>query len=432
MPGCCILRHRRMNPNFLSNLHLNIYLHIITFANATHLFKGMKVCFGSKTSPRLVMTIAVVVLTLSLGFPFSVTAQKTYKVSKVVLDAGHGGKDPGCHGHHSHEKEIALAITLDLGKKIEAAYPDVDVIYTRETDKFIALNERAAIANRNKADLFISIHCNYISGRNKATGTETFVLGLHRAEDNLDVAKRENASILLEDNFEKTYEGFDPHSPEGHIILSMFQNAHLEQSITLANSVESAFKKMKHLPSRGVKQAGFLVLRETTMPSVLIETGFLSTDADENFLMKKENQAKVADAILSAFGNYKKELEDQQKEIAEALKEVERTQEPSTGTIVKENTAQSNSSAIKTGTPTNDPSQIVYRIQIAASSKPTVDARYNSLEDLEVIKEDALFKFIVGNFSNREAAMGRLSTLKASGFDGAFIITYKGGQRVKA
>ena len=288
----------------------------------------MKDCFdstqhkrsGTKTSPCSLLSKLFLVLTLSYGLSLSINAQQTYKVDKIVLDAGHGGKDPGCHGNHTHEKEIALAITLELGRKIKASFPDVEVIYTRETDKFIALHERAAIANRNKADLFISIHCNYIGARNRATGTETYVMGLHRAESNLDVAKRENASILLEENFEKTYEGFDPYSPEGHIILSMFQNAHLEQSIMLANSIESAFKKLSHIPSRGVKQAGFLVLRETTMPSVLIETGFLSTDADENFLMKSENQSRVAEAIFNAFKHYKKEVEGVPCEIAEAKK----------------------------------------------------------------------------------------------------------------
>ncbi len=368
------------------------------------------------------LSILCLFLTLSLGFNFSLGAQQIYKVRKVVLDAGHGGKDPGCHGNHSREKEVALSIVLNLGKKITARYPDVEVIYTRETDVFVALNERAAVANRNKADLFISVHCNYIGSRNRATGSETYVLGLHRAEDNLDVAKRENASILLEDDFEKTYEGFDPYSAEGHIILSMFQNAHLEQSIELANSVENAFKRLSRIPSRGVKQAGFLVLRETTMPSVLIETGFLSTDADENFLMKDESQVEVADAILNAFGNYKKEVEDQQKELELAGKEMEKIkpQLPNNSVVTKAEGSE------------NRANQVAYRIQIAASSKPILEARYNSLKDLEVIKEAEMYKFLVGNFSSYEAARPRLSALKADGFEGAFIVAYKDGQRIKA
>jgi len=382
--------------------------------------KGMKVWYGSKTSQRSILSITGLVLTLSLGFSLSLGAQAPYKIRKVVLDAGHGGKDPGCHGIHSKEKEVALAIALDLGKKLETAYPDIKVIYTRDTDVFIPLNERAAIANRNKADLFISIHCNYISVRNRATGSETYVLGLHRAEDNLDVAKRENASILLEDNYEKTYEGFDPYSSEGHIILSMFQNAHLHQSILFATNVENAFKKLGRLPSRGVKQAGFLVLRETTMPSVLIETGFLSADTDENYLMKKENQQEMASTILKAFTNYKKEVEDNQEA------EVVVAKEPAT--IITPDTASHSHS----GTPpaAKGSLQIAYRIQIAASSKSTIDARYSSLDDLEVLKEGEMYKFLVGYFSSPEAARTRLSALKANGFEGAFIVAYKDGQRV--
>lgn len=402
-------------------MHLNIYLHITTFANVTHMVKGMKVWNGSKTSMSGILSTTVLVLTLSFAFSISLEAQVPYKIRKVVIDPGHGGKDPGCNGHHSREKEVALSIGLDLGKKLKAQYPDIQVIYTRDTDVFIPLNERAAIANRNKADLFISIHCNYISVRNRATGSETYVLGLHRAEDNLDVAKRENSAILLEDNYEKTYEGFDPYSPEGHIILSMFQNAHLEQSILFATHVESAFKKLSRLPSRGVKQAGFLVLRETTMPSVLIETGFLSTDTDENYLMKKENQQEMASTILKAFSNYKKEVEEYQ--------------EPdiSASTPQKATNAQTtNNEDAKAPTSTKGSLEVAYRIQIAASSKSTIDARYHNIDDLEVIKEGEMYKFLVGYFSSPEAARPRLSALKANGFDGAFIVAYKDGQRIKA
>lgn len=398
---------------------MNIQLHIITFANVSHMVKGMKVWYGSKTSQCSILSITGLVLTLSLGFSISIDAQAPYKIRKVVLDAGHGGKDPGCHGNNSKEKEVALSIALDLGKKIEATYPDVKVIYTRDTDVFIPLNERAAIANRNKADLFISIHCNYISVRNRATGSETYVLGLHRAEDNLDVAKRENASILLEDDYEKTYEGFDPYSTEGHIILSMFQNAHLQQSILFATYVENSFKKLGRLPSRGVKQAGFLVLRETTMPSVLIETGFLSADVDENYLMKKENQQEMASTILRAFTNYKKEVEDVSEPEIIAREELKKN--------VQDSTAPCKSTP---SVSTKGSLDVAYRIQIAASSKSTIDARYSSLDDLEVLKEGEMYKFLVGYFSSPEAARTRLSALKANGFEGAFIVAYKDGQRV--
>lgn len=380
----------------------------------------MKVWFPTKTRLTRILSVGGLVLTMFLGLAPILVAQQAYKIKKVVIDPGHGGKDPGCHGTNSREKEIALSIGLDLGKKLKAAYPDIEVIYTRETDVFIPLNERAAIANRNKADLFISIHCNYISVRNRATGTETYVLGLHRAEDNLDVAKRENAAILMEDDYEKTYDGFDPYSPEGHIILSMFQNAHLEQSILFATHVESAIKRMSKLPSRGVKQAGFLVLRETTMPSVLIETGFLSTDLDENYLSKKENQQEMASCILKAFSQYKKDTEEPDPgPVAQT--------EPKTADPVVYTPAGTNGHGTSGNTP-----DVIYRIQIAASSKSAVDSRYQSLEDLEIIKEDDLYKFLVGRFTSPEAARPRLTQLKSSGFDGAFIVAYKEGRRVRA
>ncbi|MCB0688117.1 MAG: N-acetylmuramoyl-L-alanine amidase, partial [Saprospiraceae bacterium] len=196
-------------------------------------------------------------------------------VKKVVLDAGHGGKDGGCSGKNSKEKDIALDITLRVGQLIKKHHPDVEVIYTRKMDEFIPLHERAAIANRNEADIFISIHCNTTAKRNSALGTETFVMGLHRAEDNLMVAKRENSVITQENNYEQHYDGYDPNSDEGHIMLSMYQNAFLDQSIALANLIEEEFKNHGQRVSRGVKQAGFLVLRNTVMPSVLIEAGFL-------------------------------------------------------------------------------------------------------------------------------------------------------------
>jgi len=385
-----------------------------------HMVKGMKVWFRSKTMKTTILTIPILVLTMFYGFAPDLSAQAPYKLKKIVIDAGHGGKDPGCHGNSSKEKDVALAIALGLGEKIKSNFPDIKVIYTRDTDVFIPLNERAAIANRNQADLFISIHCNYIGVRNRATGTETYVLGLYRAEDNLDVAKRENAAILLEDDYEKTYNGFDPYSTEGHIILSMFQNAHLEQSINFATHVQGAVKQYSDLNSRGVKQAGFLVLRETTMPSVLIETGFLSTDLDENYLIKKENQDEMSMCIFKAFSQYKKEVEEPETDMVTAVVP------GNTQDSVKTNTTVPVSNPI---TPVKNEG-VIYRIQIAASSKSVVDSRYQALEDLEIVKEKELYKFLVGRFTTPEAARPRLSALKASGFDGAFIVAYKEGQRI--
>ena len=229
-------------------------------------------------------------------------------VKTVVIDAGHGGKDPGTGG--GKEKRFALDIALRLGKMIKQNAKDVEVIYTRSSDVFIPLNERAAIANRNQADLFISIHCNAHTA-SSASGTETYVMGLHKSEANLNLAKRENNVILLEDNYKKSYKGFDPNSPLAHIMLANFQSAFMEKSTDFAAKVESNFSK-NGLKSRGVKQAGFLVIWETTMPSVLIETGYLSNPSDAATLASETGREKIAKAIYSAFDSYKSDVERNQ------------------------------------------------------------------------------------------------------------------------
>lgn len=378
----------------------------------------MKICPVAKTTRGSGLSLGITLLFLVIGLTHPSVAQKDFRINKVVIDPGHGGKDPGCNGKHSREKEIALSIGLELGRQIKAVHPDVEVIYTRDKDVFIPLNERAAIANRNQADLFISIHCNYIGIRNRATGSETYVLGLHRAEDNLDVAKRENAAILMEDDYEKTYEGFDPYSPEGHIILSMFQHAYLEQSIQVATYIERNFKANGKLNSRGVKQAGFLVLRETAMPSVLVETGFLSADLDENYLMEKDNQRQVAQAMRKAFTQYKQDME---KGLGEPLVTGKEPEVPAAGPKMSEPQPK----------PAVKDDQVIYRVQVAAGARPDVEPKLRSLEDLEVVREGDLYKFLVGYFTSAEAAKQRLSALKANGFDGAFIVTYKAGQRIR-
>ena len=262
-----------------------------------------------KKTYLLILACLLPVLAFSLVTDKSPKNIKPRGIHTIVIDAGHGGKDPGCAGSTAWEKNIALSIAKKLAQKIQDNFPSVKVILTRDTDVFIPLYERAAIANRNNADLFISIHCNAMPPHNEGTnGTETYVMGLHTAEHNLAVAKRENASILLEADYEKNYD-YDPNSPEGHIMLSMYQNAFLEQSILIADLVESQFKIKDNRKSRGVKQAGFVVLKETTMPSILVETGFLTNKDDEAYLFTDDGQNETATSIFKAFEAYKKEVE---------------------------------------------------------------------------------------------------------------------------
>lgn len=255
---------------------------------------------------RNIITIGFISF-LILFSSFYTTHKSTYKVRKVVIDAGHGGKDPGCHGKSQKEAEIALKVALELGSIIKEELSEVKVIYTRDKNEFIELHDRAGMANKNNADLFISIHCN--SGNPKANGHETYTMGLHTSQGNLEVAKRENAVVLQEDNYLEKYDGFDPNSPIAHILFSNFQNAFIENSLHFASKVEDHLEEKAGHKSRGVKQAGFLVLWKTTMPSALIEIGYLTNAEEEKFLSDKTNQHNIASGIFQAFKEYKSQME---------------------------------------------------------------------------------------------------------------------------
>jgi N-acetylmuramoyl-L-alanine amidase len=241
-------------------------------------------------------------------FATQITLAQTGKLKTIVIDAGHGGKDPGTHRGDSKEKQIALAISLKLADKIQKGMPETKVVLTRKKDVFIELSERAAIANRNKADLFICIHVNANPHSSKLSGTEIYTLGLHRTEDNLELAKRENEVILMEDNYKKSYKGYDPNSPLAHIMMANFQNAFMAQSVTLASRTSKKIASVTGLKNRGVKQAGFVVLWQCSMPSIYVETGYITNATDKKFLDSESGKEKMAEAIFQALKAYNDEV----------------------------------------------------------------------------------------------------------------------------
>jgi N-acetylmuramoyl-L-alanine amidase len=340
----------------------------------------------------------------------------------VVIDAGHGGHDSGCHGAAAYEKHVALSISLKLGKLIEQYFPDVKVIYTRKTDVFVELYRRAQIANENKADLFICIHCN--SGPKTAYGTETFVMGLHKSDDNLNVAKRENAVILQEDNYQRQYDGFDPNSAEANIIFSLYQNAFLDQSLYFAGSVQDELTGFAKRHNRGVKQAGFLVLFKTTMPSVLIETGFLTHGDEERYLKSEAGQDQIAEGILRAFKNYKTWIDGAST----------KRDKSSDGTNTKptDSEAVSTKETIETKQENIDLTGLVYRVQIFSSSVKYKKnhSKFKNRNDIWMYSADGMWKYTAGTFVKLEEALNLQSQLKADGFSDAFVVAFKNGERI--
>ncbi len=266
------------------------------------LIKGRQILNYEKIVPFFLFFL------MALTFPPNKPAGLKKTITTIVIDAGHGGNDPGSMSSGVKEKDVTLALSLAFGKKLQELLPTVKVIYTRSTDKFIPLWERATVANKNAADLFISIHCNSHTNTS-IMGTETFAMGLHKAEDNLEVAKRENDVLLLENDYQEKYEGFDPNSPESHIYFSLYQNAYMDQSIKLAAKVEHQISKGINRPSRGVKQAGFVVLWKTGMPSILIESGFISNPKDREYLNSTAGVEEMAIAMATAVLEFKKSYE---------------------------------------------------------------------------------------------------------------------------
>lgn len=339
---------------------------------------------------------------------------------KVVIDAGHGGHDTGAVGSSSKEKDLTLSMALKLEKYINKNLPEVDVLLTRNTDVFIPLFRRIQYANDEKADLFISLHCNYISN-SKTRGTETFVMGLHRATENLEVAKRENASILLESNYESNYDGYDPNSTEGHIMMSMYQNNYLEKSIEFAANVEDQFSRLHLSKSRGVKQAGFAVLRRASMPSVLVEAGFLSNETDEAFLLSDKGQQIVVESVFNAIRKFHESNQYVQEDVRKDV--VADSNSGSSKSDVAKN-ATSNGRTNQTAN-TTSAGAYIYKVQIAAFRNDNADMDSPELRmigTLSVVNQNGISKYLVGDYVSRESAEVAREKLKNLGYKGAFIV----------
>lgn len=332
-------------------------------------------------------------------------------IRTVCIDAGHGGKDPGCHGASANEKTVCLNIALKLGKKIQETFPGIKVVYTRDKDVFVELDERAKIANKSKADLFICIHAN--SASPGAYGAETYVLGLHRTESQQKIAERENSTIYLEADGGQKYKDFDL-SPDALIARQLQLAIYLDQSISFASKLQGEFKKLGRF-DRGVKQAGFLVLYKTTMPSVLIESGFLTNPDEEKFLADTASQTKMAEAMFVAFQKYKNELEG-----VDEMKGVKPTVpfNPQSGTTAP------------TG---NEVSENVYfRVQIETSDSKVslTSSRFKGVE-VQEYQQDKLYKYTSGNFENDfEAANKYKNAMREKGFQHAFVVAFLNGERI--
>jgi N-acetylmuramoyl-L-alanine amidase len=370
------------------------------------------------------ISILSILLSILILFSFGINnptpSPQIIKVRKVVIDAGHGGYDGGAVGKKFLEKNIALSIALKVGNCIKEAYPEVEVIYTRKTDVFVELYNRARIANENKADLFISIHCNS-SKSTSAVGTETWVMGLSKSQANLEVAKQENATILMESDYSNQYDGFDPNSAEANIIFSLYQNVYLDQSLNLAAKIQEQFDKRMGRVNRGVKQAGFLVLYKTTMPGILIETGFISNPEEEEFIASDIGQAQIASAIFRAFKSYKAEIEgnpyiDDDNDTDVAYENIPDTTSIKPVIIDTSKVVQ----------------EIYFRVQFATSDvkKPTNSQEFKSLEDVRVYYHGGLYKYTTGNMKTLDEAVKLQQDVQQKGYKGAFVVAFLNEQRI--
>ena len=361
--------------------------------------------FSNKILQNIMNRVSVFLIFFILcSISFSSIGQNSeYKINTIVIDAGHGGKDPGAVGKHCYEKDIVLEIALKTGEYIKKNFPHIKVIYTRKTDVFIPLKKRPEIANKVKADLFISIHANSLGNNNtKIYGTETFILGLHKSQDNLAVAMKENSVMLYEDDYTNKYEGFDPKDPASYIIFNLMHSLHIDNSTAMAQHTENQFKNRVGRHSRGVKSAELWVLRKASMPSVLIEVGFISNLKEERFLKSEKGQDYMASGIFRAFRSYKEEIE---RHSSRTFKVTEKTPE-----VI------------------ND---VYYCIQIKSSSKqiPLNAKIFSGLNDVSEKQVNNMYKYSVEQNSNLKTVINKKKQIKKLIPD-CFIVAYYRGKQI--
>ena len=399
---------------------------------------------------------------------FAVTSFAAKRPFTLVIDAGHGGKDAGAPGKYSYEKNINLKVALAFGRYVEKNCPDVKVIYTRKTDVFIPLHERAAIANRNKADVFISIHTNSVASKKPISGLETYTMGMRRSGEKLSAAMRENDVILIEDNYQQHYSGFDPRSPESYIMFEVLNDKNMLESVELAKGIQKNVCRTANRPNKGVKQDAFLVLRETSMPACLIELGYITTPSEEAYLNAPSNQEAMGRGIYQAFVEYKARAthqpmpvkveepvvpEQSVKEEAPVKQEVQETPVVPAETpevAVKQDAPAKQEAPVKQEQPVQKEASVkpaqpakadtlktvaaaapVFKVQFLASNTriKAGDARFKGLEGVDSYQEGGLWKYTVGS-TESYAEVRQLRTQVVKVFPQAFIVAFKNGEKM--
>ena len=369
-----------------------------------------------------------ITLILTLLCMLVLTATGANRRFTLVIDPGHGGHDAGALGAISKEKNINLSVALQFGKYVERNMPDVRVIYTRKTDVFIPLKERANIANRANADLFISVHTNALPAGKIARGFETYTLGMHRAKDNLDVAMRENSVISMERGYQQTYQGFDPRSSESYIIFEFIQGKNMERSVELARNIQRKVCNSANRPDKGVHQAGFLVLRETSMPSCLIELGFITTADEERLLNDASRVDDIARGIYEGFAQYRNKYD---KSISVPYRAAD-TESVSVARIVSDKTQQSRT--VAQNKPAQQKANVadapVFKLQIFVSNRTLRkgDAHFKGETDYDSYQEGNMVKYTMGASTNYNEIF-RLRKSLAEKFPEAFIVAFKNGKK---